>query len=358
MDPLSNEFPFWAYIPSDHTKWNKNAGLYLLNPPASEGDFTNEIVLIPYHFKSKATPFDRNKCLHLKIFDFIEKNIFSKNKHKHIPHSIHLNQIPSFDEYLNSFRFIKSKIHRGDIYEMNFCLEFRPEFHQIHPMELFELIFEKTQAPYSILLRLNKTFLLCFSPELFLKREGQKLITEPIKGTLKKGGSDFEHKLNEFVKSAKEKAENAMAVDVARNDFSRIARRGSVCVPELFAVKELKNIVQMYSRVECQIKESTDWYDILTATFPMASMTGAPKISAMEIIRQTEHFERGYYSGSIGIFNTPEDAVLNVVIRTLEYDINFHKARFCAGSAITWRSEAEKEFEECVLKVRSILEIN
>jgi para-aminobenzoate synthetase component 1 len=356
MDLLSKDLPYWAYIPSEQTKWNKKPGLYILNHPETNGDFNDEILLIPYHFENRENAFNKSRCLHLKIKDhIITTNNFCR-RDKQILHHIRLSHKPSFDDYKKSFHFIKSKLQRGDIYEINFCLEFHLEINLLHPIYLFETIYEKTLAPYSMLLRLNDTLLFCFSPELFLKREGQKLITEPIKGTLKKGGSDFEDKRNEFIKSVKEKAENAMAVDVARNDFSRIAKRGSVCVPELFVVKELKNIVQMYSRVECNIKENVGWYDILSVTFPMASMTGAPKISAMEIIRQTEHFERGYYSGSIGIFNTPEDAVLNVVIRTIEYDINSRKGRFCAGSAITWKSEAVKEYEECVVKTKSILE--
>lgn len=355
MNLLSKDFPYWAYIPSDQTHWNKKSGLYILNHPQPDGDFNDEILLIPYHFENRENPFNKNKCLHLKIKDYIIKNNFLIRDDQ-TPHHIRLSHIPSFDDYKKSFHFIKSKLLRGDIYEMNFCLEFRLEINLIQPIYLFDTIYEKTFAPYSMLLRLNDTLLFCFSPELFLKRKGQKLISEPIKGTLKKGGSDFEHRRNEFIKSVKEKAENAMAVDVARNDFSRIAKRGSVCVPELFAIKELKNIVQMYSRVECDIKDNVGWYDILSATFPMASMTGAPKISAMEIIEQTEHFERGYYSGSVGIFNTPEDAVLNVVIRTIEYDIKSRKGRFCAGSAITWKAEAEKEYEECLIKTKSIIE--
>ncbi|MCX8080425.1 MAG: chorismate-binding protein [Bacteroidia bacterium] len=353
MKLLSEAYPYWAYIPKEEHAWNTSAGLYMLSP-TQEPTFTKEFIVIPYHFHSRESLFDKHHCRHFKIENYL--NEFELTPGYRTP-NLYAEPNLSFEEYKNKFAFIKSKLQRGDIYEMNFCMEFKGHYESIDPISLFALWHLKSQAPYSILFRLDNILLLCFSPELFLERKQNTLITRPIKGTLKKIQAQTDpHAIRAFISSEKERTENAMAVDVARNDFSRIALRSSLRVSELFAIKELKNIIQMYSTVECEIPPGINWFEILSATFPMASMTGAPKVSAMEVIRQTEDFNRGYYSGSIGIFQSPENATLNVVIRTLEYDLHKCEWRFCAGSAVTWKSEAEKEYEECLLKMKSIFE--
>lgn len=349
---FSPQNPYWIYIPSN-TEWNFPEGFYLIVPQTS-ATFTEELMIIPYHIHSRSALFHPSYAQHFKILHPISPQpLPSDFSYLEIIHP--LKTKTNFQEYKKKFDFIKKRIFLGDIYEVNFCMEFYGMLRLRNPVFFFETLHEQIQSPYSVLIRLQNTLLLCFSPELFIRRVGKRLWSQPIKGTLKKSdGMDLSEALVQFRNSEKEMAENAMTVDVARNDFSRIACISSVQTTELFKIRIFKNIIQQYSTVECLVSENTGWYDILGATFPMASMTGAPKVSAVDVIRQTENFQRDYYSGTIGLFRNRQDAVLNVVIRTLEYNLATGQVRFCAGSAITWKSDAWQEFTECESKVESV----
>ena len=196
------------------------------------------------------------------------------------------------------------------------------------------------------------------SPERFLKKVGSKLISEPIKGTAKRGltKTEDEELIKSLVSDPKERAENVMIVDLVRNDLSKIATKNSVQVEELCQIYSFETVHQMISRISCDIKESASFTEIIKATFPMGSMTGVPKIRAMELIEEHESFKRGVYSGSIGYIKPNGDFDFNVVIRSLVYNRKNNYLSCSVGGAITIQSDPEKEYEECLIKVKRILD--
>ncbi|NVK65440.1 MAG: anthranilate synthase component I family protein [Flavobacteriales bacterium] len=265
----------------------------------------------------------------------------------------------SKEEYIKNVKSLKEHIQNGDIYEVNYCQEFFAEDVEIpHKLDAYFKLNYLTRAPYSSFFFIDQFTLLCGSPERFLYRKGNRLISEPIKGTTRRGKTPEE---DEALKEAllndpKERSENVMIVDLVRNDLSRIALPNSVEVEELFGIYSFETVHQMISRIGCNISEETSFTDILRSTFPMGSMTGAPKISAMKLIEEHECFQRGIYSGSIGYIRPNGDFDFNVVIRTLVYN-HVSKYLSCAvGGAITIKSDPEKEYEECNIKVKGILD--
>lgn len=265
----------------------------------------------------------------------------------------------SKEEYLKNVRSLQESIQKGDIYEVNYCQEFFAEDVEI-PYELdayFKLNY-LTRAPYSSFFFIDHFTLFCGSPERYLNRDNNRLISEPIKGTIKRGKTKEEdEKLKEvLLNDPKERSENVMIVDLVRNDLSRIALPNSVEVEELFGVYTFETVHQMISRIGCDIAPETSFTDILKATFPMGSMTGAPKISAMKLIEEHECFQRGIYSGSIGYIRPNGDFDFNVVIRTLVYNHDTKYLSCSVGGAITIKSDPEKEYEECNVKVKGILD--
>ena len=245
----------------------------------------------------------------------------------------------------------------GDIYEINYCMEFFSENTTLQPLSIFASLCALAKAPYSTLVKLKDKYIICASPELFLKKEGDTLITKPIKGTTRRDSDPKkdEDLKNELFNSLKERTENVMAVDVARNDLSRLAQRGSVEVNKLYNIESYESVHQMVSTVRCQIKPGYGFEDIINATFPMASMTGAPKISAMNLIDEHEDFKREFYSGTMGLIDEKGDFTLSVTIRSIFYNGTTKRVSFAVGGAITYLSEPEKEYNECLLKAKNIL---
>jgi para-aminobenzoate synthetase component 1 len=201
--------------------------------------------------------------------------------------------------------------------------------------------------------------LLCASPERFIHRSGSKLISQPIKGTAKRGSTEQSDELskNHLATSEKEKAENVMIVDLVRNDLSKFAVKGTVLVDELFGVYTFPRVHQMISTVSCEIKKAVTFTQILRSAFPMGSMTGAPKVSAMNIIEEFENFKRGLFSGTVGYIQPDGDFDFNVVIRSILYDSESRTIAIPAGGAITNKSIPEEEFDEMVLKLRPQLKV-
>lgn len=263
----------------------------------------------------------------------------------------------SKEEYLNKVLELKKHIQYGNIYEINFCMNFTANNAEPDPIHTFIELQKKANAPYAALVKLGKDYILCASPELFLKKENTTLITKPIKGTARRGKTEqVDQSLKqELQNSLKEQTENVMAVDVARNDLSMIAERASVKVDTLFGIESFATVHQMVSTVSCQLKPGTPFEEIINATFPMASMTGAPKQMAMDLIDEFEDFDRRYYSGSFGILDEKGDFELNVVIRSIFYDSENKRINFAVGGAITYLSEPEKEYEECLLKAENLM---
>ncbi|MEO5584601.1 MAG: anthranilate synthase component I family protein [Flavobacteriales bacterium] len=261
------------------------------------------------------------------------------------------------ERYLEQVRKLLAHIHQGNIYEVNYCTLRSAQLPDFEPYAAFARLLVHSDAPYAAFLRNGDQFALCASPERFLRLEGDRLISQPMKGTRPRGRSMAEDAAlaEELALDPKERSENIMALDVSRNDLSRIAAPGSVQVEELCAVKSYMNVHQMVSTVSARIREGTTPMDILRATFPMASMTGAPKVRAMQLIDEAEDMRRGLFSGTIGFFLPDGTADLNVVIRTVTWDASTGRASLISGGAITAASDPLKEYEECEHKASTVL---
>lgn len=264
----------------------------------------------------------------------------------------------SKEEYIASVNQLKEHIQQGDIYEINFCQEYFSENNSIaHPAGIYSTLNRVTQAPFSVYLQHDDFHIFCGSPERFIRKKGTTILSQPIKGTAPRGKSEEEdtHLKTELASNPKEISENVMIVDLVRNDLSKIAEKGSVNVDELFGIYSFNTVHQMISTISCKISEKTTFTDILKATFPMGSMTGAPKVNAMRLSEQHESFRRGLYSGTIGYILPDGDFDFNVVIRTLLYNSKNGYLSCGVGGAITINCDAEKEYEECETKVRKLL---
>lgn len=260
--------------------------------------------------------------------------------------------------YLGTVEKLLAHIRRGDIYEINYCIEFFATDVVIDPLRVYETLRKLTGAPFAGCYRCGDEIIICASPERFISRKGNVLITQPMKGTAPRGArADEDLRLkNGLACSLKEQTENVMALDVARNDLSRIAEKGTVLTTERFGVQTFTNVHQMVSTAQCTLPAQTSLDQILAAVFPPASMTGAPKISACNLIKKYESSPRGIYSGCLGWINEQGDFDLCVVIRTIIYNPAKKCLSFHVGSAITAAAEPGKEWEECLLKAGSLLE--
>ncbi|GAL61980.1 aminodeoxychorismate synthase component I [Algibacter lectus] len=260
------------------------------------------------------------------------------------------------DEYFEKVNTLLNHIHSGDIYEANFCQEFYAENTQISPLETYNKLNAISKPPFAAFVKLYDKFALSASPERYIKKESQHLISQPIKGTAKRSldkTEDNELK-NNLIADEKERSENIMIVDLVRNDLSKTATKGSVKVEELCKIYTFDQVHQMISTVTSEVKPETHPVDILKSTFPMGSMTGAPKISAMKIIEKLEATKRGLYSGAIGYFTPENDFDFNVVIRTILYNATQKYVSYSVGGAITAKSDPLKEYEECLVKAKAM----
>jgi para-aminobenzoate synthetase component 1 len=258
--------------------------------------------------------------------------------------------------YTNALSQIHHHLQQGDIYEINYCLPFQGKGKINDPAEFWWSMQRQNQAPFSGLYRHKNSWLMCCSPERFICKEKNKIISQPIKGTSKRDQDpslDLMLK-NQLQNNKKEQAENVMIVDLVRNDLGKIAQTGSVQVDELFGAYSFKSVHQLISTVSATLRDNTPFSTILKACFPMGSMTGAPKIRAMEIIEELEFFSRGLYSGSVGYISPSGDFDFNVVIRSILYNSSNDIFLYPAGGAITANSNIEKEFDECMLKAQSM----
>ena len=273
--------------------------------------------------------------------------------------SIELKQRISKSEYLNTIHDIKENILEGDFYELNFCQEFFNDDIEMDNLEnLYLKLCKKSPSPFSVFQKINNDYLLSSSPERFLKKEGTKLISQPIKGTSPRGESPQEDELSKthLLNSEKEIAENMMIVDLVRNDFSKFCKTGSVKPEELFGIYSFKQVHQMISTISAETTQDKCPFEIIRNMFPMGSMTGAPKKSAMEFIEKYEKSKRGLYSGTVGYITPDNDFDFNVVIRSILYNRDKKYLSLQVGSAITFDSDAEAEYEECLLKAKGVKE--
>ncbi|WP_317191910.1 aminodeoxychorismate synthase component I [Hymenobacter rubidus] len=262
-------------------------------------------------------------------------------------------------DYLRAVEAIREDILNGEVYELNLCQEFYAENVGLPPTAVFWQLMEASPAPFAGFVRWHDHFLLCASPERFLSHQNGQVISQPIKGTIRRGltPTKDEQQRQTLLHDEKERAENLMIVDLVRNDLARVAQTGTVRVPELFGLYPFRHLWQMISTVTAELRPGTHLADILRATFPMGSMTGAPKIRAMQLIEHYESSRRGLYSGSIGYVRADGNFDFNVVIRSLQYRQDTGYLSFQVGSAITYDSDPEREYEECLLKAKALLEV-
>lgn len=272
---------------------------------------------------------------------------------------VEVQQRISKELYIKKVNKMLEHIHIGDMYEANFCMEFFAENTEINPLEKFQKLNAISQAPFSVFFKNNKQYLLSASPERYLKKVGETIISQPIKGTSKRSSDPVEdEKSKQFLESdSKERAENIMITDLVRNDLSHTAQKGSVEVTELCKIYSFLQVHQMISTITSKIDPQYSPVDVLKTTFPMGSMTGAPKISVMKIIENLEETKRGLYSGAVGYFTPEGDFDFNVVIRSILYNQENKYVSFSVGSAITSLSVPEKEYEECLLKAKAMHEV-
>lgn len=263
------------------------------------------------------------------------------------------------DDYFEKINKLLGHIHRGDIYEANFCQEFYSEDAVINPLETYTNLNKISRPPFATFLKCYDYYLMSASPERYLKKIGATIISQPIKGTAKRSGNiledqDLRHQLEH---NEKERSENIMIVDLVRNDLSHTAIKGSVKVEELCKIYSFQQVHQMISTITSKIKSETHPVDVIKTTFPMGSMTGAPKISAMKIIEELEETKRGLYSGALGYFTPDGDFDFNVVIRSILYNASKKYVSFSVGGAITAKSNPQDEYEECLIKAKAMREV-
>ncbi len=264
--------------------------------------------------------------------------------------------------YLQTVQMLKEHIRRGDCYEINFCQEFYLPDITIDPVEVFSKLTSLSPNPFSAYYKTGNRYLLCASPERYLRKTGRHIISQPIKGTLHRVLTNIEQdrvQKEKLLSSQKDRSENVMVVDLVRNDLSRICIEGSVNVDELFGIYSFPQVHQMISTVSGELKPGVAFEDIIRATFPMGSMTGAPKRKVMQLIEQYEKSRRGLFSGAVGYIAPDGDFDFNVVIRSILYDADSRYLSFPTGSAITHYSDPEAEYAECMLKgeaMRKVLE--
>ena len=266
----------------------------------------------------------------------------------------------SKQEYFETIEKLKKHILLGDCYEINFCQEFFAEEVVIDSLDIYQKLSSLSPNPFSTLYKLEDKYLICASPERFLKKEGRKILSQPIKGTSPRFVNDpekDEKSKKQLFTSEKDRSENVMVVDLVRNDLSRVCKEGTVKLDELYGIYSFPQVHQMISTVSGELKENISFEEIIRATFPMGSMTGAPKKRVMELINQYEKSKRGIFSGAVGYIHPDGDFDFNVVIRSIMYNASEKYLSFQVGSGITFYSDAEKEYEECLLKADAMISV-
>ncbi|MBU3744229.1 MAG: anthranilate synthase component I family protein [Sediminibacterium sp.] len=263
-------------------------------------------------------------------------------------------------EYIHQINEIITHIKRGDCYELNFCQPFDAKNMVVDPTDAFRQLMQISPNPFSCYYKQNNRYVLGASPERFLQKKGDILRSQPIKGTIKRNLSDAvkDEQLKEtLLESPKNRSENIMVVDLVRNDLSTICKEGTVKVTELLGVYSFPQVHQLISTVEGVVLPETTLFEILSHTFPMGSMKGAPKKRVLELIDEIEPTYRGIYSGSIGYIKPNQDFDFNVVIRSLVYLPEKKLLRFHVGGGITAGSDPEQEYDECLLKGKALQQI-
>jgi len=341
---LKNEFFPLTTTPIDHSGFDD----FLFFQPETVFSIKNNTVEIQSMLPNERLSWVVEKITSMDPF-ITSRDVISEEP-------ISLKPTISKEEYLQKVNLLKQHIQRGDIYEVNFCQEFSQKGVRLNPAALFTKLKQTSPTPFSAWLKHGNSYLMCASPERFLKRNGENLFSQPIKGTCPRGSNEQEdsNNLTALLQSKKEIAENVMIVDLVRNDLSKIAARGSVMVEECCRPYRFPQVYQLISTVRCKLRMPISFSSIIEATFPMGSMTGAPKLRAMQLADENESFQRGIYSGSVGYIAPNGDFDFNVVIRSFVYNETNRYLSYAVGGAITMLSNAHEEYAECTVKAKAM----
>ena len=304
--------------------------------------------------------YDKNREFELKFKSLVEqfKKIFEKvENYKFIlKDSLNFQMLSSnmtHNEYINSIKKIKNYIEKGDVYQINFAQRIQAKG-IFSPEEIYLKLREINPTSFSGFLNTGSFYILSNSPELFLFKNKDLVITRPMKGTRPRGRNKQQDNLykKQLLESAKDKAELIMIVDLERNDLGKVCKYGSVRVKKNQILEKYKTVFQTTSQIEGILKNDIDCIDLLKATFPGGSITGAPKIRAMEIIEELEPNKRGFYTGSMGYIGFNGNMELNILIRTIlmKNDTIYYPV----GGGIVWDSSPEKEYEETITKAKAL----
>jgi len=309
-----------------------------------------------FFIRGNEIEFQYNETCKNEIDSDFEQIKRSKVKQLAPKKEVSISQRIAKEKYLSKIKQVQKHIQRGDTYEVNFCMEYYAENQKINPLVVYQNLNAISKPPFASFFKNKNQYLLSASPERFIRKEGQKVISQPIKGTAKRGKNKAEDKrlIAQLNNDPKERSENIMIVDLVRNDLSKTATKSSVEVAEFCKVYTFKQVHQLISTVVSKVKKEVNPVKLLKSMYPMGSMTGAPKISTMKIIEELEETKRGLYSGSIGYFTPNGNFDFNVVIRSILYNAQKKYISYMVGGAITAKSIPEKEYQECLLKAEAM----
>lgn len=299
------------------------------------------------------------QCIGNAPSDIFEQILDTPIQENHVVKPIDIKPRIHHAEYIRGVKSFLHHIQIGDIYEANYCQEFYAENVKANPFELYQSLMKTSPTPFSAYCNFDQQYLMCASPERFIKKTASKILSQPIKGTAKRSVSKEEDEIlkTNLYHSKKDRTENVMIVDLVRNDLSRTAKQQTVKVDELFGVYSFSNVHQMISTISCEMSEKHHFTDVIKNAFPVGSMTGAPKIMATNLIEQFEYTKRGIYSGSVGYITPSGDFDFNVVIRSLQYNAENQYLSYMVGGAITHNSIPEEEYLECEVKADAIKKV-
>lgn len=347
-----------VWLETNKSKWVFGSfGYDLKNQVEDLGSYNDDLIGFPESFffvpdvLLKIDQYGVETSLLKELAEIKESSILGSSE------QISVTWMVSESKYLENVSAILDHIQKGDIYELNYCHEFYATNVEIDPISLYKEVNELTKAPFNAFVKNGDHFAICASPERFIKRVGSKIISQPIKGTIKRDVDPAKDQMliDQLENDEKERSENIMIVDLVRNDLSKVALPNSVEVDELCKIYSFETVHQMISTVSATVNDHQNNFDIIMSCFPMGSMTGAPKIRAMQLIEKYESTKRGLYSGAIGYFKPGGDFDFNVVIRTLLYNQENKNLSGMVGGAITAKSDPKKEFEETKLKAEALI---
>lgn len=290
-------------------------------------------------------------------FDFLNISKHEEKDQILVHPQKYFKEVQTEAEYIESIKTLKKHILDGDIYEINYCISFIISEYKCNVVSIYNQLKQFSPNPFACLLKFNNQYIISASPERFLKKLGKKIISQPIKGTIKRTSNIAKDK-EELLNCEKERAENVMIVDLVRNDLKKCSETGSIHVEELFGIYTFPQLHQMISTIVGTAKKNMHVVDIIKSCFPMGSMTGAPKVRAMQLIEDYEKVKRSAFSGAVGyIDNERNEFDFNVIIRSLFYDAETKILSYNVGSAITYDSIPEIEYDECMLKAAAIKKV-